>query len=248
MKRINAYLSNIFIMENFTGVIKQIRQDEKWKRGGILIANHKEQIENSVLAHKLFPNYFPKIIPLANDTYLREFINSPTLEDDPKNLSRVIEMLFTLHKQSIGKLKGKKNIKISPCGDLWEKGYYMLNKSLNTKKKYSSILTYNMGDAKASNLLTKSKYLTFDSEGFGIGDISTDIISLIEGYQFNKKEKLFKETLTITKEKYLKIDKDIIEKCLLGLVGIRAMEVIVDNHNDKLLKEAIKLFDKYRNI
>lgn len=236
------------MMKNFTGVIKQIRQDKKWKRGGILIANHKEQIENSVLAHKLFPNYFPKIVPLANDTYLREFINSPTLEDDPKNLSKVIGMFLTLHKQGIRKLKGKKNIKISPCGDLWKKGYYILNKSLDTKKRYCSILTYNIGDAKASNLLTRSKYLTFDSEGFGIGDISTDIISLIEGYQFDKKEKLFKEALKITKEKYLKTDKNIIEKCLLGLVGIRAMEIIASNRDDELLKEAIGFFDKYKNI
>ena len=247
IKKINADLSNLYIVENFSGVIKQIKRDQKWIRGGIIVANHKECIENSVLANKLFPNFFPKIISLSNETYLRDFINSKTLEENPKRLEEVIEKMSKLHQKGIKKIKNKKNIKINLLNELWKEGRKILNKFSKTDN-YKSLLTYNIGDAKASNLLADSKYLTFDSEGFSIGDISTDIISLIESYQYSKKPKLFKKTLEIVKKKYFKIDKNIIEKSLLGLIGIRAMEVSAENRSKKLLKEAIKLFDKFKNI
>ena len=247
IKRINARLSSLCIVENFTGVIKQIKRDEQWLRGGVIIADYKQRIDNSVSANKLFPDFFPEIIPLSNDTYLRTFVNSATLEEDPKKLGEVIKKLFILNQGGIEKLKNKKNIKINPCGEVWKRGYNLFGKLLKAKK-YNTVLTYNMGDAKAENLLTDSKYLTFDSEGFGIGDISTDIISLIESYQYNRKRKLLKKTLRIVKKEYSAADKNIIEKSLLGLIGIRAMEISAENRSEKLLEEAIKLFKNLKDI
>jgi len=247
IKKIDAYLSNIYKMENFSGIIKQIRKDRKWMRGGIIVANHKECIENSALANKLFPNFFPKIISLSNETYLRNFINSPTLEKNPEKLEEVIGKMSKFHQKGIKKIKNKRSIEINKLNELWKEGRKALNQFSKTDN-YKSLLTYNIGDAKASNLLTNSKYLTFDSEGFSIGDISTDIISLIESYQFNKKPKLFKKTLEITKKKYFKTDKNIIEKSLLGLIGIRMLEVNIENRDEKLLNEVIKLFNKFKNI
>ena len=151
------------------------------------------------------------------------------------------------HQNGIKKIKNKRNIKINKLNELWKQGGKALNK-FSKIDNYNSLLTYNIGDAKASNLLADSKYLTFDSEGFSIGDISTDIISLIESYQFNKKPKLFKKTLEIVKKKYFQTDKNIVEKSLLGLIGIRMLEANIDNRDKKLLNEAIKLFDKFKNI
>ncbi len=247
IKRINAHLSDVYIVKNFSGVIKQIKQNNEWLRGGIVIANCEQRVKNSVFAHKLFPDFFPEIIPLSNNIYLRNFINSATLEEDPKELENVINKLFVLNKAGIKKLKNKKNIKISPCGELWKMGYDLFGKLLGAKK-CSSVLTYNMGDAKASNLLSDSNYITFDSEGFGVGDISTDIISLIEGYQYNRKKQLFVKTLDIVKRKYFKTDNDVVEKSLLGLIGIRAMEVSAENRSKRLLKEAIEFFKKFKKI
>jgi hypothetical protein len=247
IKKIDAYLSNIYKVENFSGIIKQIKTDRKWMRGGIIVANHKECIENSVLANKLFPIFFPKIISLSNETYLRDFINSKTLEENPKKLEEVIKRMSKFHQEGVKKIKNKKNIKVNKLNELWKEGRKALNKFSKTDN-YNSLLTYNIGDAKTSNLLTDSKYLTFDSEGFSIGDISTDIISLIESYQYNKKPKLFKKTLEITKKKYFKTDKSIIEKSLLGLIGIRLLETNIENRDKKLLNEAIEFFDKFKNI
>jgi hypothetical protein len=247
IKKIDAYLSNIYKVENFSGIIKQIKKDRKWTRGGIIVADHKECIENSVLANKLFPNFFPKIISLSNETYLRNFINSKTLEENPKKLEKVLRIMSKFHQKGIKKIKNKKNIEINKLNELWKEGKKTLNKFSKTDN-YKSLLTYNIGDAKASNLLADSKYLTFDSEGFSIGDISTDIISLIESYQFNKKPKLFKKTLEIVKKEYFKIDKNIVEKSLLGLIGIRMLETNIKNRDKKLLNEAIKFFNKFKNI
>ncbi len=247
IKKINARLSDVYIVKNFSGVIKQMKQDNEWLRGGVVIANCKQRIENSVLAHKLFPNFFPEVTPLSNNTYLRSFINSATLEENPKKLESVIEKLFTLNKAGIKKLKNKKNIRVNPCGELWKTGYDLFGRLLEAKK-CSTVLTYNMGDAKDSNLLSGSNYITFDSEGFGIGDISTDIISLIEGYQYNGKKKMFEKTLDMVGKKYFKTDNDIIEKSLLGLIGIRAMEVSAENRGEKLLKEAIEFFKKFKRV
>lgn len=247
IKRINAHLSDVYIVKNFSGVIKQMKQSNEWLRGGLVIANCEQRIKNSVLANKLFPDFFPEVIPLSNNTYLRNFIDSATLEENPKKLESVIEKLFILNEAGIKKLKKKKRIKINPCGELWKIGYDLFGKLLGTKK-CSAVLTYNMGDAKASNLLSDSDYLTFDSEGFGIGDISTDIISLIEGYQYNGKKQLFAKTLDIAEKKYFKIDNDIIEKSLLGLIGIRAMEIGAENRSKRLLGEAIEFFKKFKKI
>jgi len=247
IKKINARLSDVYIVKNFSGVIKQMKQDNEWVRGGVVIANCKQRIKNSVLANKLFPDFFPEIIPLSNDTYLRSFINSMTLEENPKKLESVIEKLFALNKAGIKKLKNKKGVKINPCGELWKTGYDLFGKSLGAKE-CSAALTYNMGDAKDSNLLSDSNYITFDSEGFGIGDISTDIISLIEGYQYSRKKQLFVKTLDMAEKKYSRIDNDIIEKSLLGLVGIRAMEASAENRSKKFLKEAIEFFKKFKRV
>ena len=245
IKRINAHLSDVYIVKNFSGVIKQMKQDNEWLRGGVVIANREQRIKNSVLANKLFPNLFPEIVPLSNNTYLRSFVNSMTLEENPKKLESVIEKLFILNKAGVKKLKSKKSIKVSPCGELWKIGYDLFGKLLGANK-HGAVLTYTMGDAKASNLLSGSNYITFDSEGFGIGDISTDIISLIEGYQYNGKKQLFIKTLDIVEKKYFKTDNNIIEKSLLGLIGIRAMEVSAENRSKRLLREAIEFFKKFK--
>lgn len=247
IKKLDGHLSTIYIAKNFTGVIKQLKPNQKWIRGGIIVANHKKCIENSVLAHKLFPEFFPEVFPLSNETYLRNFIKSKTLDECPEKLDKVIGKMSKFHQKGIGKLKNKKNIRVNLLNGLWKEGEKILNKSSKTNN-CNFILTYNIVDAKTSNLLTDSKYLTFDSEGFSIGDISTDIISLVESYQFNKEPALFKKTLEIVKKKYSKTDKNIIRKSLLGLIGIRALEVNLQNYNEKFLKEAIKLFNQFKNI
>ncbi|MCK5412954.1 MAG: hypothetical protein KAI57_01120 [Candidatus Pacebacteria bacterium] len=244
---INANLSFIYKLENFNGVIKQIKQDREWTRGGIVIASRQERIDNSILANNLFPNFFPEIKVLSNETYLRDFVESKTLEEDPESLAKVIEKMFFLHQDGINLLNNKKDYKVHHLGELWKKGYIFLKKFMELEDM-KSIFTYNVGDAKASNLLADSEFVTFDSEGFSIGDISTDITALIESYQYEKKFDLFEETLILVKEKYTKLDKNIIKKSLLGLVGIRLLEVLMENREEDLLDEAIKLFEKFENI
>lgn len=249
IKKINANLSHLYLLKDFGLIIKQLKDFPEWTRGGIVIATQDERIKNSVAAYKNFPEFFPKIKLFANKTYIREFVNSPTLEENPEKLEEVIEKLFAMHKEGIVKVKKEKNIKIQPLGELWKSGYYLFGSFLNIKDfdSAASILTYNVGDAKKSNLLSDSRYLTFDAEGFGIGDISTDIVALIESYQYHKKPELFEKTLRLVSKKYSVLDKNIIKKSLLGLIGIRSLEVIAEGRNKEFFDSAIELFGKYKN-
>lgn len=215
-----------------------------------MIATQDERIKNSIAAHRNFPKLFPKIKLLSNKTYIREFVNSPTLEENPEKLEEVIEKLFTMHQEGISKVKRGKNIKIQPLGELWKSGYRLFGNFLSIKDFDSadSILTYNVGDAKESNLLSDSRYLTFDSEGFGMGDISTDIVALIESYQYHKKPELFEKTIGLVSKKYSVLDKNIIKKSLLGLMGIRSLEVIAEGRNKEFFNSAIELFGKYKDV
>lgn len=247
IKKIKANLSDVYILNNFNGVIKYLRKEEKWTRGGLLVADSAGRTNNSLMAHRLFPKFFPKIIPISEETYIREFIEGKTLEEKPEGLLLTIKKLSKFHQQGKDKLEREKNIKIDKFGQLWEKGYNILEKFLKIPK-YKTILTYNTGDAKISNLLVDSNYITFDSEGFSIGDISTDIISILESYQFNHNKKLLEKTLRETKKYYLKHDENIIPKSLLGLVGIRSIELAVSNISKNFLNEAIDLYQKFKNI
>lgn len=250
IKKINANLSYLYFLKDCGLIVKQLKDSPEWIRGGIVVATQDERIKNSVAAYKNFPEFFPKIKLFANKTYIREFVNSPTLEEKQKKLEEVIEKLFTMHKEGIAKVKKEKNIKIQPLGELWKSGYHLFGNFLNIKDFDSadSILTYNVGDAKESNLLSDSRYLTFDAEGFGIGDISTDIIALIESYQYHKKPELFEKTLRLVSKKYSVLDKNIIKKSLLGLISIRSLEVIAEGRNKEFFDEAIGLFGKYKNV
>ena len=239
IKKINANLSNIYMMDNFNGVIKQLKKEKEWLRGDIVIATREERVKNTILAHKLFPNFFPKAIALNNETYIREFINSPTLDNDPKNLEKVIEKMAVFHKEGITKIKNKKGIKIHRFGDLWEKGYSLFGDILKINE-YATVLTYTLGDAKASNILSQSPFLSFDTEGFGIGDISEDITALIEGYQAGRKTDMVKKTLKLAGIKYSALDKNIVKKTLLGLAAIRSLEVITSSRQNNLYKESIE--------
>lgn len=247
IKKIRASLSDIYILRNFNGVIKHLRKESRWTRGGILVADAEERTKNSILAHKLFPQVFPKIIPVSGETYLREFVDSKTLEEAPDGLEKVIGKLSVFHGRGMVKLKNKKDIKINGFGQLWKKGYNVLGKFLKIKK-YDLVLTYNIGDAKTSNLLVGSKYITFDSEGFSIGDISTDIVSIIETYQFIRRTDLIEKTLRLAKKKYAKLDKNMVPKSLLGLVGIRSIELVVPDISKNLFDEAVDLYQKFKDI
>ncbi len=250
IKKINANLSYIYLLKDFGLIIKQLKDFPEWTRGGIVVATQDERIKNSIAAYRNFPKLFPKIKLLSNKTYIREFVNSPTLEENPEKLEEVIEKLFTMHQKGVVKVKKEKNIKIQPLGELWKSGYYLFGNFLNIKDfdSAASILTYNVGDAKESNLLSDSRYLTFDAEGFGIGDISTDIIALIESYQYHKKPELFEKTLRLVSKKYSIFDKNIIKKSLLGLVSIRSLEVIAEGRNKDFFDDAIGLFGKYKDV
>lgn len=247
IKKIRASLSDIYILKNFNGVVKHLRKEGKWTRGGILVADTEERIKNSVAAHELFPVFFPKIIPISSETYFRKFIEAKTLEEAPEELEKVIEKLSRFHQQGCEKLKNEKNLKIDKFGQLWKKGYNVLVKFLEIAP-YETLLTYNVGDAKTSNLLVDSKYITFDSEGFSIGDISTDIVSIIETYQFNRKTDLVEKTLFLAKKKYSKLDKYIVPKSVLGLIGIRSLELSVSDISKTFFDEAIDLYRKFKTI
>lgn len=247
IKKIKASLSDIYILNNFNGVIKYLRKGERWTRGGLLVASGAERIKNSIMAHELFPKLFPTVIPISDEAYIREYIAGKTLEEKPEGLVKTIEKLSKFHQQGKEILKRKRNIKIDKFGQLWEKGYNILEKFLKIPK-YKTVLTYNTGDAKISNLLADSGYITFDSEGFSIGDISTDIISILESYQFNYDMDSIEKTLKGTKKYYSKIDKNIIPKSLLGLVGIRSVELAVSDISKKFFNETIDLYQKFKDI
>ncbi len=247
IEEINANLSFIYKVEDFNGVIKQIKQDREWTRGGIVVASRQERIENSIFANQLFPNFFPAIRPLSNETYLRDYIESGTLEEAPESLSEVVKKMSFLHQESIALLKNENGFKVHHLGELWKKGHTFVKRFAKVEE-IESLFTYNIGDAKASNLLAESEFITFDSEGFSVGDISTDITALIESYQYEKKFDLFEESLILVKEKYINLDKNIIKKSLLGLVGIRLLEVVIENRKESLLDESIELFKKFENM
>ena len=249
IKKINANLSNLYLLKDCGLIIKQLKDSPEWIRGGIVVATQDERIKNSIAAYKNFPKLFPKIKLFANKTYIREFVDSSTLEENPNKLENVLEKLFTMHQEGIAKVKKEKNIKIQSLGELWKSGYRLFGNFLNLKNfdSATSILTYNVGDAKESNLLSDSEYITFDAEGFGIGDISTDIVALIESFQYHKKPELFEKTLNLISKKYSALDKNIIKKSLLGLIGIRALEVIAEERNKNLFDEAIELFKKFKD-
>lgn len=250
IKKISASLSYLYLLKDCGMIVKQLKDSPEWIRGGIVIATQDERIKNSIAAYKNFPEFFPKIKLLSNKTYIREFVNSSTLEENPEKLEEVIKKLFTMHKEGIVKVKNGKNIRIQPLGELWKSGYHLFGNFLNIKDfdSAASILTYNVGDAKESNLLSDSQYITFDSEGFGIGDISTDIIALIESYQYHKKLELFEKTLGLVSRKYSVLDRNIIKKSLLGLISIRSLEVIAEGRNKEFFNDAVELFGKYKDV
>lgn len=253
IKYIDARFSELWILDK-KFVIKKMKGRPVWKKGGKVVASSKKRIENSITAYKKMPDFFPQIVQISKDTYVREYFNIPLLYDEPQKLEYVISVLKKFYLASINKSEVKEGIKKIPFyGKLWKIGLSQFPNLAVNKNDYKIIPVYILGDAKPENILTRGKYLSYDNESFCIGDISSDLELIVEHYQFFKKEKLLKKTLELSQRVFSDIDNKIVEKTLLGLIAMKKMELdtcsgdICRRERNWLLNDAINLFKKYRN-
>ena len=253
IKYINARFSEIWMLDK-KFVIKKMKSRPVWKKGGKVVASSKKRIENSIIAYEKMPDFFPQIVQISKDTYIREYFDTPLLYDEPQKLKHVVGMFKKLYLASINKSEVKNGIKKIPFyGKLWKIGISQFPNLVINKNDYKIIPVYILGDAKPENILARGKYLSYDNESFCIGDISSDLELIVEHYQFFKKEKLLKKTLELSQEIFSDMDNKIVEKILLGLIAMKKMELDSCNNDvyckerKWLLSNAINLFKKYKN-
>lgn len=250
-KFIETYLSRIWILNN-RFVIKETKKDLKWERGGRIVASPEERLSNNILAHKKMPEFFVEVKKINKNSYIRNYLPNRTLEKNPQKLEDVIRHLKKFYLTSIKKYKLNKQINNIPFyGKLWKFAFSKFSNLIENKKDYKVFPVYILGDAKPENILIGQKYLSFDADGFSVGDISSDLELIAESYQFYGNLFKFKETLKLAKKNFNDIDNKIVEKILLGLIAIRKMEF--DSYKEKnyggerkrLLEESISFFKKY---
>lgn len=252
IEHVDARFSELWIIDK-KFVIKKMKNKPVWEKGGKRVTTAKGRIENALSAYKEMPDFFPEIISLSGDMYIREYFNAKSLYEEPEQLESAIGRLRKFCLASMNRDEVKNGAKKIPFyGKLWKIGISRFPELVTNKNDYKITPVYILGDAKPENILIHNEYLSYDTESFCIGDISSDLELIVEHYQFFKQEKLLERTLECTKKTFTDIDGKIIEKILLGLIAMKWMELgncksdSCRKERTHLLEDAINLFKKYK--
>lgn len=253
IKYIDATLSEIWIVDK-KFVVKKMKTAPLWRRGGRVVATAVKRAENSILAYDKMPKFFPKTLPITKDIYIREYFSGLSLEDNPRKLEYAIRKLKNFYLESMHKNEVKKSAGKMPFyGRLWIDGMKMVRGLSFDKSRYKNTPVYILGDAKPSNISAEGRYLSWDAEGFCVGDISSDIEAVMEHYQFRREIDALAKIIKLTGKIFRNIDDNVLGKAFLGLAAMRKMEFdscgnrLCKAKRKKFMNEAIGLFKKHQN-
>lgn len=251
MERIETRFSEVWILDK-KFVVKRMKNEPVWERGGKRVASPEKRVKNSITAYEKMPDFFPPIIQISKNIYVRNYFNIPSLIGKPQRLEYTIKKLKRFYLSSINKKEVKTGTaKIPFYGKLWKIAISKFPELIINKSDYKIIPVYILGDAKPENILVYGKYLSYDNESFCIGDISSDLELIAEHYQFFKKPELLEKILSLSQKIFSGIDNKIVEKILLGLIAMKKLELDMcdkipcKKERKELLDNAIALFKKY---